>query len=297
MRLWTHTDLDGMMCAVLLLDAEDVDEVRFVDPGTVQAGKIAFGEHDILADLPYAKKVGMWFDHHESSRPPPERKFEGSWALAPSAARVIFDYYQNPYLDKYKMALEETDRIDSGKMRLEEVKSPHGWFLLSNTLESNAPKWEDDNYRRHVIELVRKKVGVEEVLMDGQVAARAAALRSEYRKFEEILKECTVMAGNVAFSDLRGRQELPRGNNYIVYALFPQARTSVRLMPIDEEDGTVKLSVGHNVFGKKSEFDVGAAMKRLGGGGHRGVGGAKLLAQDAEAAAKKVIGEINAFHA
>jgi hypothetical protein len=297
MRLWTHTDLDGIMCAVLLLDAEDVDEVRFVDPGTVQAGKITFGEHDILADLPYAKKVGMWFDHHESSRPPPERKFEGSWALAPSAARVIFDYCQNPYLDKYGKALEETDRIDSGGVRLEEVKNPYGWFLLSNTLESDAEKWEDDNYRRHVIELVRKKVDVEEVLTDPQVAARAAALQSEYQKFERILQECTVMEGKVAYSDLRQRQELPRGNNYIVYALFPQACTSVRLMPIDEEDGTVKLSVGHNVFGKKSEFDVGAAMKSLGGGGHRGVGGAKLKAEDAEAAAKKVIGEINAFHA
>jgi hypothetical protein len=296
MRLLAHTDLDGLMCAVLLIDAEEVDEVKFIDPATIQSGKMPIFKHDIIADLPYDKRCGMWFDHHESSRPPAERKFEGSWKLAPSAARVVFDYYENPYLGKYRVALDETDRVDSGQVLLEEVRKPAGWFLFSNILEMEPDKAKDDEFRRHAIWLVRKNPDITAVLADSQVAERCERLKKEFAKFEEILEECTVMVGKVAFSDLRRKSGLPRGSNYLVYALFPGAITSARLMPEQEEKGTVKLSVGHNVFGKeKSGFDVGAAMKRLGGGGHRAVGGARLMADEAEAAAKKIIEEINDF--
>jgi len=295
MRLLTHTDLDGLMCAVLLIDTEDVDEVKFIDPATIQSGKMSIFKYDIIADLPFDKRCGMWFDHHESSCPPAERKFEGSWKLAPSAARVVYEYYENPYLEKYLPALSETDRIDSGQVRLDEVKNQQGWFLLSNILEMEPDKSKDDEFRRHVIELVRKNPAVASVLADAEVAKRCERLKVEFAKFEEILKENTVMDGKVAYSDLRKKSDLPRGSNYLVYALFPDAVTSVRLMPELEEKGAVKLSVGHNVFGKsKCPFDVGAAMKRLGGGGHRAVGGAKVKSEEAEAVAKILIREINA---
>ena len=293
MRLYTHTDLDGMFCAVLISEVEEVDEVKFVDPATVQAGKIAFTKHDIIADLPYDKRCGMWFDHHESSKPPDGAKFEGAWKMAPSAARVVCEHYENPYLEKYSKALEEVDKIDSGHVSIEQARRPSGWFLLSNTLETEAPKKEDDRYRRHVIQLIRKTPEIEEVLADGEVAKRAGNVLEGLEKFAAILKECTVMVGKVAYSDMRLRPDLPRGNNYLVYSLFPDAVSSVRLLPLDEEDGTVKISVGHNIYGKKCAFDVGAAMKKIGGGGHRPVGGATVKKEDAEAIAKRLIDGIN----
>ncbi|MEM2138263.1 MAG: hypothetical protein QW568_04200 [Candidatus Anstonellaceae archaeon] len=294
MRLLTHTDLDGVMCAVLLIDTEEVDEVKFIDPATIQSGKMSIFKYDIIADLPYDKRCGMWFDHHESSRPPAERKFEGSWKLAPSAARVVYDYYENPYLEKYASALKETDRIDSGQVVLEEIKNPEGWFLLSNTLEMEPEKKKDDEYKRHVIELIRKNPDIKFVLADSQVSERCKRLKSEFAAFERILLQNTKMVGKVAFSDLRAVDGLPRGSNYLVYALFPEAVTSVRLMPQDKGEGEVKISAGHNIFGKeKCSFDVGAAMKKIGGGGHKAVGGAKVKSEEAEAIAKKLIEDIN----
>jgi hypothetical protein len=107
----------------------------------------------------------------------------------------------------------------------------------------------------------------------------------------------TVMAGKVAYSDLRMRPDLPRGNNYVVYSLFPNAVTSVRLMPEKEDDGMVKISVGHNIYhSPKSDFDVGAAMKAIGGGGHRPVGGASVKKEDAERIAKEIVEKINKWH-
>ena len=296
MRLLTHTDLDGIMCAALLSEVEEVLEIKFVDPGTMQTGKLSIFKHDIIADLPYDKRCGMWFDHHESSKPKAGQEFEGEWAAKPSAARVIYDYYENPYLEKYAKALAEVDKIDSGQVPLGQAKDPSGWFLVSNTLETNAPKKEDDAYRRHVIGLIRKTPDAQRVLEDGTVKGRAADARQELEKFAAILKECTVMAGKVAYSDLRGRPDLPRGNNYLVYSLFPDAVTSVRLMPEKEEKDVVKISVGHNIyFEPKCAFDVGAAMKKIGGGGHRPVGGASVKKEEAEAIAKRLVEEINEF--
>jgi len=295
MRLITHTDMDGVMCAVLLDSVEEVDDIKFLDPGTIQAGKIPIGRKDIIADLPYDRRCGMWFDHHESSKPKEGAKFEGSWRDAPSASRVVFEHYENPYLEKYKDALLEVDRIDSGKILEEEVRTPKGWFLLANTLETDAEKREDDAYRLHVIKLIKKNPDISTLLSDPEVAKRAKKVVSEFERFAGIIKEHTIMIGKVAYSDLRSRPDLPKGSNYVVYSLFPNAVTSVRLMPEKEEKEVVKLSVGHNIYGKKSSFDVGAAMKRLGGGGHRSVGGASVKKEEAEALAKKIIDEINEF--
>ena len=295
MRLYTHTDLDGVMCAVLISCVEEVDEFRFVDPGTVQAGKIFFRKSDIISDLPFDRRAGMWFDHHESSRPKEGAKFEGAWKLAPSAARVAFEYYENPYLEKYAAAVEATDRIDSGQVSREEAENPSGWFLFSNTLETSAEKQEDDEYRVHVIALIRRNPDIAAVLADARVSERVKNVKSELAKFAQILREHTVMIGKVAFSDLRARPDLPRGNNYLVYSLFPDAVTSVRLMPEKEDKEHAKLSVGHNIYGAKCGFDVGAAMKKIGGGGHKSVGGASVKKEEAETIAKKIIAEINEF--
>jgi len=293
MRLYTHTDLDGVFSAVLISVVEEVDEIKFVDPGTVQAGKVPFREFDIIADLPFDKRCGMWFDHHESSKPKEGAKFEGAWALKPSAARVIYDYYENPYLDKYLIALEEVDKIDSGQVTIEQAREPSGWFLFSNTLETSAEKKEDDDYRRHVIQLIKKNPDIDALLKEEWVAERVVNVTGELAKFKELLLANTKMMGNVAFSDMRNVEIFPRGNNYLIYSLFPSAVTSVRLMPLDEEKDSVKLSVGHNIYGKKSTYDVGAAMKRVGGGGHRSVGGASVPKAEADEIVKRIIQEIN----
>ncbi|MCX8175554.1 MAG: hypothetical protein N3E51_05105 [Candidatus Micrarchaeota archaeon] len=293
MRLYTHTDLDGVFCAVLLSEIEEIDEINFIDPATVQSGKIPFTKFDIIADLPYDRRCGMWFDHHESSKPKPNAKFEGAWADKPSAARVIYDWAENPYLEKYASALEEVDRIDSGQVPLEQARRPTGWFLLSNTLEMSPDKKEDDEFRLHVISLLRKNQDIDAVLSDAKVAVRAAKVEQELERFAQLMRENTRMVGRVAFSDLRKLEGLPRGNNYLIYSLFPEAIASVRLMPEREQKGMVKLSVGHNIYGKKSSFDVGAAMRKLGGGGHRAVGGADVKAEEAEKVAMKIMQEIN----
>ena len=77
-RLVTRSDFDGLVCAMLLKEIDLIDDIKFVHPKDVQDGKIDITENDITTKLPFDKRVGLAFDHHESEllRNNPE-DFEG----------------------------------------------------------------------------------------------------------------------------------------------------------------------------------------------------------------------------
>ena len=96
-RLVTRSDFDGLVCAMLLKEMDLIDEIKFVHPKDVQDGKVELSENDITTNLPYDKRVGLAFDHHESEllRNDPE-EYKGKYIIdgnAKSAARVVYDYY------------------------------------------------------------------------------------------------------------------------------------------------------------------------------------------------------------
>jgi len=67
-------------------------------------------------------------------------------------------------------------------------------------------------------------------------------------------------------------------------------------MPEKDDKDSIKISVGHNIYHEpKCGFDVGAAMKAIGGGGHRSVGGASVRKEEAEKIAKGIVDGINGF--
>ena len=65
-RLVTRSDFDGLVCAMLLKEINIIDEIKFVHPKDVQDGKVDITENDITTNLPFDKRVGLAFDHHES---------------------------------------------------------------------------------------------------------------------------------------------------------------------------------------------------------------------------------------
>jgi len=97
MRLLTRADLDGLTSAILLQEVIPLESVDFAHPKDVQDGKVEIGSADVLANLPYDSRAALWFDHHLSQVDQGTRGgVKGKFALAPSAARVIADYYQSP---------------------------------------------------------------------------------------------------------------------------------------------------------------------------------------------------------
>ena len=96
MRIVTRPDFDGIVCSVLLYEALDVTEpVKWADPNEMQKGLTDIQPGDIIANLPYNENCTMWFDHHITNRI--DKPFKGAFQIAPSAVRIIFEYYKNAY--------------------------------------------------------------------------------------------------------------------------------------------------------------------------------------------------------
>ena len=95
-RLVTRSDFDGLVCAVLLKELDMIDNILFVHPKDMQDGTIDITSMDITTNLPYVSGCHLSFDHHasevtRSGDSNPDNHIID--AAAPSAARVVYDYY------------------------------------------------------------------------------------------------------------------------------------------------------------------------------------------------------------
>ncbi|MBV8519474.1 MAG: exopolyphosphatase [Acidobacteria bacterium] len=298
MRLITRSDFDGLACAVLLREVEDVDEVEFVHPKDVQDGKVRVGRHDILTNLPYVQGVGLWFDHHSSeiARNEDTVAYRGRFEIAPSAARVVFNHYGAAKLGKYESLLVAVDKSDSAKLDVEDVTHPRGWILLSYVMDPRTGLAYHHGYRISNRELMMKMIDLiaqhpndpDIVLADPDVKERIDRYFAQTAEFERVLRERSTVDGNLIFTDLRGAGELPVGNRFLVYTMFPKANIQVRVF--DGRKGEfVVCAVGHSIFNRTSRTDVGELMSRYGGGGHRGAGTCQLPLADAEAKIAEIL--------
>lgn len=287
MRLLTRADLDGLTCAILLQEVEPIDEIEFAHPKDVQDGKIEIGKNDVLANLPHDRRAGLWFDHHISQVDAGTRRgVSGAFGLAPSAARVIADHYRSPKFDRYAELLAATDKVDAAQLSREDIVDPKGWVLLGYTLDPRSGLGAFKEYFRHVIALAKDK-SIDEILQDDTVREHVDRLQRETEAFRKHLQECSRQDGNVVITDVRGRKDLPSGNRFLIYDLFPGANVSVRVA--DGHDGRyVSIQVGHSILNRTCRTNVGDLMARHGGGGHEGAG----TCQPATADAEKVLAEI-----
>jgi hypothetical protein len=182
MRLITRSDFDGLACAVLLREVEQIDAVDFVHPKDVQDGKVKAGKDDILTNLPYVQGVGLWFDHHSSEivRNEETVSYRGRFEVAPSAARVVYRHYDSDKLKKYEKLLESVDKSDAAQLTVEDVTRPSGWMLLSYVMDPRTGLAYHHGYKISNRELMTKLIDLiaqhpddpDQVLADPDVKER-----------------------------------------------------------------------------------------------------------------------------
>ena len=279
MRLLTRSDFDGICCAVLLKELGLMDEMVYAHPKDLQDGKIPVTQDDILANVPYVPGCGLWFDHHSSER---ERlslqgKYEGRSTNAPSAARVIYDYYGPEKLARFEEMLRYVDKVDSAQLTEDEILNPAGWILLGFICDPRTGLGYHKNYRisnlafmNDLVEHIRTR-SIDEILALPDTQERIALYRENDLKGRAFLKERSRADGPVVITDARGAAEIPPSNRFLIYSLFPETNNSIRLI-----DGRgkefVAISVGYSILNRTATVDVGSLMLRYGGGGHKAVG-------------------------
>jgi nanoRNase/pAp phosphatase (c-di-AMP/oligoRNAs hydrolase) len=299
MRLITRSDFDGLVCAVLLKEVENIESVEFAHPKDVQDGKLNITSNDILTNLPYDPRVGMWFDHHssEKDRFRPSGTFKGAIAIAPSAARVIYDYYKNKAGDKFKRyedLMRDVDKSDSAQLTIEDITSPKGWILLSYVMDprTGLGKFHDFEMSNRdlmmkLIDLMRTRT-IDEILQDPDIKPRVDRYFENDKEFKKIMRQNSRQEENVIITDLRGMKETPAGNRFLVYIFFPDTNISVRIFDGKKGENVV-VAVGHSIINRTSNTDVGALMLRYGGGGHRGAGTCQLPIAEADGKIREMI--------
>ena len=242
-----------------------------------------------MANLPYHPRCAMWFDHHlltDSNRKPPQA-FKGRHALAPSAARVIYDYYSSDQLKKYEFLVRETDRLDSARLSHEDVTDPKGVILLGFTIDGRTGIEQFKDYFNTLVDWLQT-MSIDEVLKRPEVAVRIRFLKDENANFLKVLKENSRLDRNVIITDFRSADKVPVGNRFLVYTLFPKANVSVRLQ-WGPKKTFVATTVGHSIFNRTSRANCGEICSRFGGGGHKGAGAVPLSGDDVDQKIAEII--------
>ncbi|HEX7896769.1 MAG TPA: exopolyphosphatase [Planctomycetota bacterium] len=279
MRVLTRGDLDGLTSSVLLSIAEKVTEIKFAHPKDVQDGKVPCDAEDIVVNLPYVQGCGLWFDHHvsEESKLDKQGAFKGRFAVAPSAARVVYDHYKDHQkaFDKYADLLKATDALDSAQLSMEDVTAPKGWILLGYTLDPRTglgPEFQ--KYFRWLVEYV-KEVSLEKILQHPEVKKRADRVLEETAAHKGLLSNKSKLDGKVIISDFRGVKDAPVGNRFLVYAMHPKGNVEVRIFA-GKGGQTMNCAIGHSIFNRTCKVNIGELCASYGGGGHQGAGTCQL---------------------
>ena len=287
MRIVTRPDFDGVVCAVLLYEAESIKEpVKWLEPGEIQKGTADIQSGDILANLPYDDRCSLWFDHHYSNRI--DRPFKGAFKITSSAARIIFEYYEDRFQRDYSELVKETDKIDSADFARNEVLHPekYPYFLLSMTISKRDDS--DEPYWNKLVELLRKfEIGT--IHSDPEVKDRCTRTIAENIRYEGILKKHTRMKGQVSITDFRDLEETPYGNRFLVYSLFPESYVNVCILYDAVNREKVLVKVGHSIFNINCHVNVGKMLSAFDGGGHRGAGSCGLNPANADESIKTIV--------
>lgn len=280
MRLVTRSDFDGLACGALLKEAGIIDSWKFAHPKDLQDGLVEVDENDCLANVPYVEGCGLWFDHHSSEheRLKLEGKYNGESRIAPSCARIIYDFYGGKEkFPQFDDMMEAVDKVDSGQLTIEDVQNPKGWVLIGFLMDprTGLGRWRDftiSNYQlmEKLIDACRT-MSTTEILELSDVKERIDVYFEQTALFKEMVEKYTWVRGNVIFTDLRGVDPIYSCNRFMIYSMYPEANISVWVVSGKGGKGC-SAAVGYSILNRTSHVNVGHLMLKYNGGGHYNVG-------------------------
>ena len=306
-RLITRSDMDGLVCAVLLKELDLIDSIKFVHPKDMQDGVIEVGPNDITTNVPYVAGAHMCFDHHASEM----ARVDGAPRPmnhiidpdAPSAARVVYEYFDGAANPKFKNISEDmmkaVDKADSAGFTREEILHPEGWELLSFIMDARTGlgRFRDFNISNyelmmHLVDYCRTKHSIDEILELPDVKERVDLYYEHQLKCRQQIERCAQVHQNLVVLDLRREETIWAGNRFLVYALFPKCNISMHVLWGKNKQNTV-LATGKSILNRTSRTHVGNLMLEQGGGGHEAAGTCQIDNLKAEDVISVLVKRIN----
>ncbi len=280
-RLITRSDFDGLVCAVLLKHLDMVGEIKFVHPKDMQDGLIDITDNDITTNLPYVDGVHLAFDHHlsETIRNKDKKDNHIIDPKAPSAARVVYDYYggEDAFPSDWEDMMLAVDKGDSAQFSKDDVLYPKGWELLNFLMDARTGLGRFREFRISNYNLMMKLIDfckehqIEDILELPDVKERVDLYFNYEQKFKNQIKKCSTVYGNVLVVRLRDEETIYPGNRFVKYAMYPDTNISIQVIWGLKKQNTV-FTVGKSIFNRSSDVNIGELMLEYGGGGHKNAG-------------------------
>ena len=296
-RLITRSDFDGLVCAVLLQHLDMIDDILFVHPKDMQDMKVPVNANDITTNLPYVPGVYLAFDHHlsETIRNTGERSNHVIFPDAPSAARVVYDYYggRRVFPASWDDMMAAVDKGDSARFNEQEILDPKGWDLLNFIMDARTGlgrfrEFRISNYQL-MMELIHhcRSKSIHQLMELPDVQERVNLYLDHEAKSKEQIRRCTTVHGQLAVLDLRNEEIIYASNRFIIYALFPETTISIHVLWGLRQQNTV-FATGKSIINRSSATNIGELMLEYHGGGHENAGTCQVPNDDSE----RVLGEL-----
>jgi len=308
MRLVTRPDFDGLACAVLLEELGIVDEYEFMHPKDIQDGKVELTQNDVLANVPYCPGCGLWFDHHSTELERLKlnkqtgygsltRAIRGFARLAPSCARVIYDYYNgSKELTKFDKSglMWAVDKFDPADFEIEEILKPEGWILLAFLVDVRTGLGRCEDFRidnlQLMIDMIKylRTMQIDEIMELPDIKERSQKYFEYEKQYKAAVQKHSKADKNVLIINYKDIDDIVIGNRFIEYALFPEQNVSVKaIWGLNKQN--VVLSVGHSILNRTCKSNIGALMYKYGGGGHYKVGTCQISTDKADTVMNEII--------
>lgn len=300
-RLVTRSDFDGLVCAVLLKDLDLIDDILFVHPKDMQDGKIAITENDITTNLPYVAGCHLAFDHHlsETVRNSSAIKNHILDAKAPSAARVVYDYYggQAKFPNISTDMMDAVDKGDSAQFSKDEILNPTDWVLLNFIMDARTGLGRFRDFKISNYQLMMKLIdackdhSITQILAMEDVAERVALYHEHNELAKAQIERCSTVHGNLVVLDLTAEETIYATNRFVIYAMFPDCNISIHKMWGLKQQNVV-YAIGKSITNRSSHTNVGELCLKYGGGGHLNAGTCQIATAQADEVLQALIATI-----
>lgn len=300
-RLVTRSDMDGLVCAVLLKYIDLIDEIIFVHPKDVQDGKVDINSNDITTNLPYDKRAYLVFDHHESELLRNQSNITNHIIKgdAKSAARVVYEYYggREKFPEKFLEMMEAVDKADSAHFEMNDVLEPKGWEFLSFLMDSRTGlgrfrQFTVSNYNLMMLLIdYCKDMQIDEIMQLPDVLERIELYNQYKSEFKSQILNNTIIYNKLAVLDYSTEQIIYPGNRFMIYALFPKTSISIHKI-LGFRGQNISFAVGKSIFDRSHNADIGKIMLKYGGGGHKAAGTCQVSHEEADEVLKDLILEL-----
>ena len=256
-RLVTRSDFDGLVCAVLLKEINLIDDIKFVHPKDMQDGIIDISTNDITTNLPYVPECYLAFDHHLSEMSRSGNVTKKNHIIdpkAPSAARVVYDYYggKEVFPAAWDDMMAAVDKADAAQFSKDEILNPEGWVLLNYLMDSRTGLGRFREFRISNYQLMMELIDccrnhtIEEIIALPDVQERVELYFEHAEKFKKQVTDCSTVYDNLVLLDLRDQDVIYAGNRFMIY--------------------------GKSIIDRSSKTNVGELCLQYGGGGHQAAG-------------------------